>query len=206
MFLIIKSFIRFMVISWFARLIMGSIVSLVTWFFRPRIVAILTIIPPIFLRLIFGQNLVGLKGVFIKMAIGFGAVLIAAFLSSWCPQLGIILIVFAIIFADFFGVIGVYVIPRFPYIGPFLEPIVAPLSGNLHIIMVLCAALFILQFFSIFSKVPLFGTVISILNIAFPLIIIYLLWGMYVPALEGLSGCFGEGLSLPGLGRVRIGT
>lgn len=172
------------------------------------LLAAFTLIPIVFLKFMLGGVLKGIPGILIKLGVGFGAAFGAAAVSSTCPPLGLVLIVFAIIIGEFFGALGAFLGPSLPWIGSAIEPAVAPISGTLYIILILTVILLILHILSILAIIPIIGTIILILNLAIPIIIIALIWTSYTGAIGGISDCLGNGMiSIPGVrGRVGIGT
>lgn len=172
------------------------------------LIAAVTLIPIIFLKFMLGSVLKGMFGLLIKLGIGFGAAFGAAAVSSTCPPLGLVLIVFAIIIGEFFGALGAFLGPKLPFIGSAIEPAVAPIASNLYIILILSAILFVFHFLSILQLIPGIGTIIMIVNLAIPIIIIALIWTSYTGAIGGISDCIGTQMfRVPGVeGEVGIGT
>ncbi len=183
------------------------LISKIIFFIMSWLFAAFTLIPIIVLKFMLKSTLKGIPGLLIKLGIGFGAAFGAAAVSGSCPQLGLVLIVFAIIMGEFFGTLGAFLGPRLPWIGSAIEPAVAPISGSLYILLILTLILFILHILSILAIIPIIGTIILIADLVIPLIIIAIIWSSYTGAIGGISDCIGGGLiSIPGIrGDVGIG-
>ncbi len=171
------------------------------------LIAAATLFPVIALKVLLHPMLKGTFGMIVKIIIGIGAAIGAATVSTFCPALGLVLAVVAIILGEFFGALGVYFGPSLPWIGPSIGSAIAPISSSLWLILVLTLILFVLHILSILEIIPVIGTIIFIANIVIPLIILYLIWGSYVNGISGLSSCFGgKPVAIPGTGGIKIGT
>ena len=65
------------------------------------LIAAATLIPILVLRVLMHKMMEGMFGLIIKVAVGIGAAIGAAVTASFCPALGLVLAVTAIILGDF---------------------------------------------------------------------------------------------------------
>jgi hypothetical protein len=172
------------------------------------LIAAATLFPVFVLKILLHPILKGTFGMILRAVMGIGAAIGAATTTSFCPALGLMLAVTAIILGDFFGALGVWLGPSIPWIGGAIGQAIAPISGVLWWIIILSVIEFVLHFLVIFDIIPIIGTILFIAQIAIPLIIIWLVWGNYVNAVGGVTSCFGgKGpVEVPGTGGIQIGT
>ncbi len=173
------------------------------------IFALISLMPIIVLKVILGHVLEGKIGMFIKIGVGLGATIAAAAVSSFCPALGLYLVLVAIIMGELFGAIGAFLGPHIPWIGVSISAAIDPISGVIWWLLVLSIVLTVLHILSIFSLIPVINIIIMIANIAIPLIMLWLVWGAYVDAVKVIPACFGLGggpTEIPLTGGVKIGT
>ena len=177
------------------------------------LIAAATLFPIITLKVLLHAALEGPLGLVIKTIIGLGAAIGAAATSTFCPALGLVLAVAAIILGELPGVLGVWLGPLIPpvggiQIGAAIGQAIAPISGVMWWILILSAVAFILHFLAVLDLVPVIGTIVFIAQIVIPLIIVWLIWGSYVDAIGGITSCFGGGgpVEVPGTGGVQIGA
>lgn len=170
-------------------------------------IAAATLIPLLFLKFLFSQFAKGIVGLIIKIIIGIGAAVGAAFVSGFCQPLALFIVIVAIILGEFFGALAVYFSSNIPFIGGKISSAILPIKPFLFIILVLTVILFIIHLLSIFEIIPIIGWILIILNIVIPIVIISLIWKSYVGSIGGISECFGGGpIEVPGTGGIKIGT
>ena len=173
----------------------------------PWIYALVTLVPIIILKLMVVNAVKGWIGIVLKVGMGIGAAIGAAAVASYCPALGMFLIVVAIILGEFFGVLALYLGPMIPWIGDVIAPIIEPISGSLYIFLILTIILFVLHILEALAIVPVVGIIILILSIVIPIIMIWMIWGAYTDAISGIAACFGgTRTAIPGTGGISIGT
>jgi len=172
------------------------------------LIAAATLFPILTLKFLLSSLMKGTLGMILKAAIGIGAAIGAAATASFCPALGLILVVIAIMYGELFGALGVFLGPNIPWIGGAIGQAVAPISGFLWLILILNVVLFILHLLSIFDIIPVIGTIMFIASIVIPIVIVWLIWSNYVDAVGGIMNCFGGGgpVEVPGTGGIKIGT
>ncbi|MCD6547484.1 MAG: hypothetical protein J7K22_02940 [Nanoarchaeota archaeon] len=173
-----------------------------------NLIALATLGPLIFLKIVFSQVTKGVFGILLKLAVGFGAAIAISYVSPICPALALLLVAVAIIFGEFFGTLALYLGPHIPFIGDSVAAAISPIQHVIFIILILNVVLFILNILTIFSFIPVVGWIIPILDIVIPLIIVYLIWNSYSQGIAGIKECFGMGSSVevPGTGGIKIGT
>jgi len=163
----------------------------------------------IFIKFILGFALKeqGLIRFLLTLGIGFGMLIGAVFVAPICSPAATILVVGAIIFGGMPVVIMFMFVGGIPYIGPALGAVIEPISGMLWGILIITIVEFIMNILSIFIVVPIIGLIILILNIALPLIILWLMWAPFSGAFANLTTCINpEGTVIPGTGGISIGA
>ena len=149
----------------------------------------------------------GLMRLIITLAIGVGMLIGAVFAAPACAPVATVLLIGAIIFGGFPVVLLFMFAGSLPFIGTTLAGVLAPISGLLFILLILAIVEFIVHILAIFALIPILGIVILILNIALPLIQLFLLWGVFSAAFGGLATCAPvTGTAIPGTGGISIGA
>jgi hypothetical protein len=149
----------------------------------------------------------GLMRLIITLVIGLGMLGGAAAIAPTCAPAAIILVVGAIVFGGLPVVVLFMFAGSIPFLGPAFAGVLEPISGLLFILLILAIVEFIVHILSILAIVPILGMVVIILNIALPLIQLFLLWGPFSDGFANLTRCFDiTGQVIPGTGGISIGA